>query len=121
MTRLAQFTSVLALGMALTTAAVAESEWGPHCGTQVEVMQATLANGDAEAIDALMGHLLDDANAKVFLASLTQEDAQPWFGVVFHPAFLDTLVTSSPERIAAWDAVVTVLEGARIVSDGLHG
>lgn len=62
-------------------------------------------------IDAVLEGLLDTHTVHQFVATLEPDSAQPLFAILFHPAFLETLVEDTDARQANWSSMVDTLEG----------
>lgn len=63
-----------------------------------------------DGVERVMAALFDEALAAPVLDRVDVETAPALFGLLFHPALLEELVSESPARIAAWDAAADTLE-----------
>lgn len=71
----------------------------------------TMHLASAAGIDAVMEGLLDTDKVRRFSSTLEPGTAQPFFAVLFHPAFLGVLVEEVDARRTSWSLLVDTLEG----------
>lgn len=82
------------------------------CGSHIPSLQVILDQGTPDDVDFIVASLLDDPNASAYLGTLSAKDANAWFAVIFHPAFLDRLADDGAARQASWDALADIIEAA---------
>ena len=78
---------------------------------------AALDQASETGVELVLAALLDQNLALPVLERSAAETAPVLFGILFHPALLEELVTESPARQAAWDAAADALEARYFVRE----
>ncbi|MEL6957401.1 MAG: hypothetical protein AAGL89_00450 [Pseudomonadota bacterium] len=80
--------------------------------TDPDVYLAMLASGSEPTVNEVLRIVLDDVRLEMHIARLPAAQAEDWMEVLFHPAFVTTLVDESDARKESWDALANLLEAA---------
>ena len=118
---MARFHPILpAIAVALTLAAPLTAQTAEHsaCGAEAIALKTMLDLGGEERIDMVMRYVLRGDAALLVPQGTPPQIASEWFGVLFHPDFLDALTEAGEADVAAWDALATAVEAAYVPMAG---
>lgn len=80
------------------------------CAAQLASIKADLDYRPEAGAQALNTALIGAQTGNLFPVGLNQSDAKAYFEILFHPEFLNRLVSQGPEAIARWDSAASELE-----------
>lgn len=84
-------------------------------------LKLTLDQGGSAAVETVLSALLDGENPDQLRAQIETHDAYNVSGVLFHPAVVDALANTTPDRLHAWDQIADALQVFYFVSDAAAG
>lgn len=83
--------------------------------------KVTLDQGDSASVEAVLSSLLDGENPRRLRQQLKSYDAHDVSSVLFHPAVVEELAQTTPDRLRAWDRIADDLEYFYFVRDAATG
>lgn len=73
-------------------------------------MKLTLDHGGSASVEAVLSALLDGQNPAHLRDQMTSYDGYDVSDVLFHPAVVDALANTTPDRLQAWDQIADDLQ-----------